>query len=681
MTVRAATWTTPVRDLKGVGPARAAALEARDVHTLQDLLFLVPLRYRQPGPLLGGDGEPEGAASLLGRVQARRRGRLRRFKGGYLELTLDDENGRRFRVRFYNQSWLFDRFPKGARVLVSGRFSRSTPGMLVADHWRHVEDDSAAAAHVSELLPVLPTIDGVPPGTLRRLVDQAIEWTERLDDPLPVDLREAAGVMPLAEALRDVHQPPSWPRAEAAGARLLFDRLTALMLGVARDRPLDDAPVITTTDRVRKRIAARFPFPFTDGQQAALDVILRDLAGSRPMRRLLQGDVGAGKTAVAIGAALATIAAKHQVMFLAPTEPLAHQHARVIATFLAGARVRTALYTARTDREERRRIERETSNGDVHLVVGTHATLSSRLQFSSLGLVIVDEQQRFGVRQRLAARSKGAVPHVLAMSATPIPRSLCLAVAGDLDHTIIPGRPGGREPVRTKVDDGNAAVAAVREATARGERAFVVLPAIDAESMPSVLREGKALVEQGGPLHGIPAQLLHGRLPPEDRDSVLATFASGAAPLLISTVMVEVGIDVPEATVMVILGAERFGLAGLHQLRGRVGRGDRPGRCFLVPGADCKTEGRDRLLVLERETDGFRIAESDLEIRGPGELLGVRQAGAGGRLPLRSGADGDLLTAAHAAARTLVEEGGDTTFWDLLGSSLPGPSSLPEDAV
>ena len=552
---------------------------------------------------------------------------------------------------------------------------------MVADHWALLEGQEDPGPRLDALLPVLPGVAGVSPGTLGRLVADAMEFAEALGDPLPASVREAAGVVPLPRALRAVHCPPDREAVEAGAGRLLFDRMLALALPLAAAGEDDEVPQLAPSSRTLERIRARFPFTFTPGQDAAFAAVLSDFESGRPMRRLLQGDVGCGKTAVALAAALAVIAGRRQVLFLAPTEPLAHQHRRVLGRFLQGSRVGAALYTSHTEASQRRRIEDDAESGAADLVVATHAALSSRLTFKDLGLVIIDEQQRFGVRQRLLARAKGPVPHVLAMSATPIPRSLCLALMGDLDHTVIPDCPLGREPVATRVGGGDAAFHAVREAVERGERAFVVFPAIDADEIPALSREGAALVGRRGPLGGIAHSFLHGRLPPEERDAAFSAFAEGRVPLLLSTVMVEVGIDVPEATVMVVVGAERFGLAGLHQLRGRVGRGERPGSCWLVPTGAGTTVARERLSVLERETDGFEIAEADLRLRGPGEILGVRQAGAGGRLLIKDGADRDLLEVAIDAARKLVEDGADTSFWERLGSSLVLPASLPEDAV
>jgi ATP-dependent DNA helicase RecG len=608
-----------------------------------------------------------------------------RRAGGYLEIEIEEETGGyHFRARFYNQPWLMERFPQGTRALVSGRLARTAKGILVVEDHGVLQADEDLEPHRAALHPSLPTVEGVPPGTLRRLIEQALERVAREPDPLPEDLRHAAGVPPLLSALRWVHRPAELEDAYRGGERLLFDRLLARVLPLARTRAPDErAPSIVISETLRSRIRARFPFRLTAGQEAALDDILKDLARDVPMRRLLQGDVGSGKTAVAVAASLAAIAGGCQVLLLAPTEPLAHQHALLIRGLLAGSRVEVGYLSAKVSGEARHALLANLAAGTVHLLVGTQAALQGRVTFQRLGLVIVDEQHRFGVRQRLSARSKGEVPHMLAMSATPIPRTLCLALLGDLDSTVIRDRPPGRLPVATHVSSRDVAMAGVRSAVARGERAFVIFPAIDSEDMPAVLRDGCRMVAQAGPLAGMPCAFLHGRLTLEERERALSLFTQGCVPLLLGTLMVEVGIDVPEATVMVVVGADRFGLATLHQLRGRVGRGDRPAECHLVPSDAPSPMAEARLAALTRMTDGFQIAEADLDWRGPGELLGVRQAGPGGPLPLVPGRDRALLETALVVARDLIgrQEVPAQQHYAQLLRSLDSLASCPADAV
>lgn len=676
------TWREPLSSLKGIGPAREEALRRRGLRTLQDLLLLLPTRYRLPAPLLEGEHLPAGErVALAGVVRSRRRGRLRKGRG-YLEVVLEAACGP-VPVRFYNQPFLFDRFASGDRLLVSGRTSAGGRRVLaVEDHWRL--DKGGPGGLLAQPLPVHPVVPGIPPRTLVNLVARARRRTRSQPDPLPGAVRRRCGLPELHEALERVHRPTAAEDVAPGARRLLFDRFLALMFPAQAARPRrPGAPSIRPGARVLARIRRRFPFTFTPGQEAALEEILRDLAGPRAMRRLLQGDVGSGKTAVALAAALAVVATRRQVLLLAPTGVLAAQHHRVLRELLSGSRVRHGLLTAGTPAPEARHVRADLQAGDVDILVATHAALDPRVRLRHPGLVIIDEQHRFGVRQRLAA-SAGHRPHLLSMSATPIPRSLCLALMGDLDHTVVRGRPGGRGPVATKVTGMRSAMDAVRAAVQARERAFVVLPAVEAEELPAVEREGRDLAAADGPLQDVPCVFLHGRMPAREREVALDAFRGGRAAVLVATVMVEVGLDVPEATVMAVLGAERFGLAALHQLRGRVGRGRRPGRCLLVPGRGAPREARRRLAVLEREDDGFAIAEQDLLQRGPGELVGFRQAGPEGPFGLAAGADRELFDAAWRAARALHRRGWD---WSA-GGWYPGiaqgagfPVASPEEAV
>lgn len=666
----------PVERLAGVGPARAALLHARGIRTVLDLLLLVPTAYGALPPLAAPDGSGPGTRiSIAGRVTARKRGRFRGRRGGWLDLAVvpgsEGAETPPVRCRLFNQPWLFERFAPGTRVLASGILDRGGARDLIVEHHRVLAPEEPVEAHLAAILPRHPRIEGIAPGILRRLLDAALAGIDGIPDPLDADLRDGLDLPPLAEALRAVHRPGSAEAVRRGRSRLLFDRFVALFLPLAsRPSPATDAVPVPCPPRIRSRIRARFPFPFTPGQEEALEEILGDLARPAPMRRLLQGDVGSGKTAVALSAALAVVAAGGQVLFLAPTEPLAHQHHAVIGSMLAGSRVATGLLTAEVPPAARRELLRALPGGRPDLLVATHAALAEDVVFEDLRLVVIDEQQRFGVRQRLAARAKGPGPHLLSLSATPIPRTLRLALLGDLDHTLIRGRPPGRRPVATAVATLAQAMAAVREAAAAGGRAFVVFPAIASEGLPALEREGAALRGARGPLAAIRCAVLHGRQPLDEREAALRDFREGTAPVLLATAVVEVGIDVPQATVMAVVGAERFGLANLHQLRGRVGRGERPGRCLLVPSPRAGPASRARLAILERETDGFRIAEEDLRLRGPGELAGFRQAGTSAAWEPDAAADQALFDAAFGAARELASRGGcrsgDGGWYDLL---------------
>ncbi|HYC79029.1 MAG TPA: helicase-related protein [Planctomycetota bacterium] len=686
---------TPVSALRGVGPARTAALDAKGVRTVLDLLLLTPTRYEAPPPpkppetwAVGDD------VATTGKVVAARQVRSRRGRA-FADLRLD-VGGRAVRACFFNRGWLAERAPKGTWALVWGRATSVAPPTLSAAGLRVLAAPEEAAARAAELEPRRPAVPGVAEGVLRGLVREALDATRAAPDPLPDDLRTARGLPTLADALRRVHEPATLDEASEGAARLLFDRLLALALasrarGEAGAAP---APRIVADAKVRARIDARLPFRLTPGQRAALDEILADLARPVAMRRLLLGDVGSGKTAVAVGALLAATAAGRQGLLVAPTDVLAAQHARTLSQWLAGSRVRHALIAAGVPRAERRRAEAAAAAGELDLVVGTHAALSDAVLLPRLGLAVVDEQHRFGVLQRLKAREKGERPHLLALSATPIPRSLALALFGDLAVTRLAGRPAGRGTPTATTCDAASALLAVREAVARGERAYVVFPAVTSETAPALEREGRALTARRGALAGLRTATLHGGLPPAERAAALDAFRSGDVDVLLCTTIVEVGVDVPEATTLVVFGADRFGLATLHQLRGRVGRGERPGSIRLVPtprpaadsgaSSGAARDATARLALLQRESDGFRLAEADLFLRGPGEICGLRQHGHGGALPLREGRDRGFLEAASETAGALKARGYDPDadgYYARLARALGGVRFDPPDAV
>jgi ATP-dependent DNA helicase RecG len=682
----ASPFLTKVASLSGVGGIREAALRARGIESVLDLLLLVPTRYRVvPPPSRRADLAEGLTVSVTGRVLSARRARQRRG-GTFLDLSIDVEGP--LRVCFYNRGWLKDQVGHGDRVLLTGRVGEGGAMIAGADLWR-VESDEDLARLLRLVLPVHPAVPKVAEGTLRRLVRQALDLVAAAPDPLAEPLRTRLGLAPLHESLRRIHEPCAGETLEPAAARLVFDRLLsqALVARAASHAAAGPAPALETPPPVRERIRGRIPFQLTPGQSGALDEILADLAKPVAMRRLLLGDVGSGKTAVAAGAMLAAVAAGYQGLLVAPTDVLAAQHHATLSGWLADSRVRIALLSGRVPKAEAGRIRRALGRGAVDVVVGTHAALAAAVAFPRLGLVVFDEQHRFGVMQRISGRNKAKRPHLLALSATPIPRSLCLALFGELAITRLAGRPGACPVPATRVCDAPTAYGALREAVARGERAFVVFPSIEGSTAPGVEREGRALVSPKGPLAGLEAGFLHGGMPVERQAEVLAAFRSGAVPILVSTVIVEVGLDVPEATVIVVEGADRFGLASLHQLRGRVGRGARPGHAYLVPsrGTPAAEGARslERARLLERETDGFKIAEADLLLRGPGDWCGVRQHGFGGPLPIGAGADGKLVASVEVAAEAILGAGYDpsaSTYFAALGRAMTARFD-PKDAV
>jgi ATP-dependent DNA helicase RecG len=468
--------------------------------------------------------------------------------------------------------------------------------------------------------------------------------------------------MPLAEALREIHFPSSFAARDAARRRLAYEELFLLQLALARRRlrqMLEEKPHRIAVDaRLDARIRARFPFALTAAQDRVVAEIRGDVAAPRPMNRLLQGDVGSGKTLVAAYALLAAVANGLQAALLAPTAILAEQHLATLSRYLAGSKVRLELVSGAGTAGQKREARREVAAGGVDIVVGTHALLDEDVRFGRLGLVVVDEQHKFGVLQRSALRRKGLSPDLLVMSATPIPRTLTLTLFGDLDLSVIDEMPPGRRPVATALaEEGDRARVYewVRAEIARGRRAYHVVPLVE-EDEEQPLRSVKRFAEElrAGPFRGIGVGVLHGRMKPRDKDAAMEAFRSGATPLLVATSVVEVGVDVPEATVLLVEHAERFGLAQLHQLRGRVGRGAHASRAVLFHHAETEA-ARARLAALCDTNDGFRIAEEDLRIRGPGEFLGTRQHGVPELRVANLVGDAALLAAAREDAFALAK--------------------------
>jgi ATP-dependent DNA helicase RecG len=471
---------------------------------------------------------------------------------------------------------------------------------------------------------------------IARLIELVLDRAvHEIPDALPPELRDKRRLPPLATAILRYHKPTNVTDVSIARKRLAYDELLLSQLAVQLARRMrmerTSASPVSVDERLDQRIRKRIPFALTKGQERAVAEIRVDLARAAPMNRLLQGDVGCGKTAVAVYAALATIAKGHQVALLAPTEVLARQHAAKIAQYLRGSRVRTGFLSGASATAERAETLSALQKGEVSLLVGTHAVLEKGVQFADLGLAIIDEQQKFGVSQRFAMRAKAKSPHVLVLSATPIPRTLAMTLLGDLDISTIDGLPPGRKPVRTRLvgpDDSENAWKFVRSRLDRGEQAFVVYPLVD-ESENVDLRAATTEMEVLRSTHfaGIEVGLLHGKMKAALKEDVMARFRAGQIRLLVSTIVIEVGVDVPNATIIAIQHADRFGLSQLHQLRGRVGRGAKDSHCLLF--ADTKNETSiERLRVMCSTNDGFRIAEEDLRLRGPGELLGTRQHGA-----------------------------------------------------
>ncbi len=667
---------TPLVALRGVGPTRSRALAEGGYHTVEDLLFHLPARYEDRRSLSTvAELTRPGRYTVRGRLLGLKRVRVRRRGFSLVRGTLEDGTGSVAAV-WFNRPYLLNQVEEGSEYLLHGELRQR------GEAWELLNatcERPGAASVTRGVVPVYPAVAGLGASTLRGLVRQILDRValpERVPESLPPALRERRRLPPLGDALLALHQPGDDAdvealndRRSAAHRRLVygefFDQQIELGLSRADARSRAKAHAYRPRARLDELLDVLPPFRLTEAQRRAAGEIFDDLADERPMLRLLQGDVGCGKTIVAALALAAAAESGLQAALMAPTEILAEQHFRSLAGLLpAGSR--PALLTGSSSSSIRRAL----AAGETRIVIGTHALIQERVEFDRLGLVVVDEQHRFGVAQRRALERKGERPDLLVMTATPIPRSLTLTLYGDLDLSVIDELPPGRQPVATKVVNAERRqeiYAWLERRLAAGSQAYVVLPLIeesDRIEAVSIDRLGEELLER---LAAHSPAVVHGRTPPEERGRVLEGFNSGSVGVLIATTVVEVGLDVPRADVMIIESAERFGLSQLHQLRGRVGRGSAPSHCVALHGR-LSAEAERRLEAFAATVDGFAIAEADLKIRGPGDLLGTRQSGA----PLFRLADlvrdRELLASARRDARELLRAGAPPDHWRGLGS-------------
>ena len=670
-----------VQAVPGVS-ARAATVLGKSlgVHTVRDLLEHYPRAYRDIGarvPL--AEATPGEQITVVGTIASwsviRPSGRGRRMT--IAKALLLDEDGSRVSVPFFNQEWRARQTPEGSRVAVSGVLERFRTDWQLKNP-KLVElgpegaDDGDAGAP-DRIQPVYPATDALPSPRLAQFVSAALERVGPIPDHLPDMLRLRHGLSALDEALRLIHHPPELGAQRPARDRLVYDELLTLQIGLQRRRHrlereaagLEQAPV---PGGLAERFLECLPFAPTGAQARAFGEIGADLGRPKPMHRLLQGDVGAGKTLVAAWAMLCALDHGRQAVLMAPTEVLAEQHVRTLSTLLAplGVNVldgpRLELLTGGTPARKLRGLLAEFASGDVQLVVGTHALLEERVMFCDLGAVVVDEQHRFGVEHRARLRDKrtdGKVPDVLVMTATPIPRSLALTLYGDLDVTVLDELPPGRKPVITQVIAGDSPrretlYGFIRERVAEGERAYVVCPLVEDSDALSDVASAEAMHQRLSTevFPDLDVGLVHGRIPSAERDAVMDAFRRGDVQILVATTVIEVGVDVSQATVMVIEDADRFGLSQLHQLRGRVGRGADKSYCVLFSS---QPDGNPRLAALAATTDGFALAETDLELRGEGSLFDTRQSGLPDLKLAQLIRDYDWVVRTRADARELVE--------------------------
>jgi ATP-dependent DNA helicase RecG len=672
--------TTELRYLKGVGPRRAESLRRLGLETVEDLLYVLPFRYEDRTAFSSIDdlaaGGPE--TTLDVRVATRRLIRTRRPGFSIFEAWLEDASGS-IRAVWYNQPYLDRVFVEDRRAVVFGRptldrYGRET--ILENPDYEILDEHDAEGVHTGRIVPVYRKVADLSSRMQRNLIHRALAEAERpYPEILPEAIRGRHGLLDRASALDLAHFPPRGTaladlalRATAAQRTLAFEEIFLLQLALAARRhgikEEERGIAYRVTDALRTRLATLLPFRLTEAQKRVLREIGADLRSPHPMHRLLQGDVGSGKTIVALLTLLVAVDNGYQGVLMAPTEILAEQHYRNLARLLDGkdVPVTRALVTGSLRAAARRRCLEGLATGAVRIAVGTHALFETDVQFHRLGLVVVDEQHRFGVEQRAALSNKGVRPDVLVMTATPIPRSLALTLYGDLDLSVIDEMPPGRQPVRTVVRreaDRERVYEALRREVEQGRQAYVVVPLVE-ETAKSDLKAATVFAAhlREEVLRGITVGLLHGRMKGHEKDRVMGAFAAGAIQVLVATTVVEVGVDVANASVMVIEHAERFGLSQLHQLRGRVGRGSARSYCVLMVGdTEAGTAAEERLRVMAETSDGFRIAEKDLEIRGPGAVFGTQQHGLSDlqflAVVLR---DPGLLEAARSEAQTLFAD-------------------------
>ncbi len=653
----------PVERLRHVGAERARLLARMGIRTAADLLFDFPRDYQDLSDERSiaelDEDQLQSVRGVVTEIAVASSG----FGKSRVSILVQDASGH-LRATWFNQPFMRGKFHEGQQLLLTAK-PKMRGMMWEMSHpqitWLADEEDPLAGR---KLLPVYSLTEGISQFHMRRMVWSAVE--ELADVPeevFPEGLMRRYQLVPLAEAIRGIHQPPDVETLEQARRRFIFQELFVLQLAVstrrAQQRSLP-APPLPATTKIDARIRRLLPFELTESQNRAIAEISADMTLDRPMNRLLQGDVGSGKTLVALYAMLVAVAHGKQAVLMAPTEILARQHADTLAGMLEASRVKYAVLAGGTAKNDREQILSDIGAGEINVVLGTHAVIQDAVKFKELGLVVIDEQHKFGVRQRAALRQSDQSPHYLVMTATPIPRTVTMTLFGDLDISTLTELPGGRQPSNTYLvepDQQTRWWQFVRDRLREGRQAYVVAPLVDESetvSSPSVAAAFEQLTN--GELEAFRMALLHGRMSAADKQETMNQFRDGETQVLVSTSVIEVGVDVPNATVMTVAGAERFGLAQLHQLRGRVGRGNHAGFCGVLVSEDLSDEGRERLTAFSKSTDGFALAEMDFTMRGPGDLFGTQQHGLP---PLRLAdlqRDREILEEARREAQILVSE-------------------------
>lgn len=665
----------PLSELEEVGVRKSGYLARLGLYTIRDILYYYPRDHidyaRQVNINKLEAGE---TVTILGTVKScncftsPRNKKLTIF-----DVVIKDSTGQIKLNRFFpgprysNRGWQEQqkrRYPAGCVVAASGLVKKNKYGITLENPEIEVLDGSGSkieSIKIGRVLPVYPLTDGVPADLVRQAVIAAIPYASQLKEPLPAVLRKQYGLMKVQDAIANIHFPTDSNTLAAARRRLVFDEFFYLQLGFLQRRQMQrqtqNSAVLAPKGQLINRFNQLLPFQFTNAQSRVINDILNDLQSSTPMNRLVQGDVGSGKTVVGVVAILAAIQSGYQAALMAPTEVLAEQHYRKLVSWFNLLHLPVELLTGSTNTKKRRAIHAQLETGELPLLVGTHALIQDPVNFQKLGLVVIDEQHRFGVQQRAKLQQKGQSPHVLTMTATPIPRTLALTLHGDLDVSQIDELPPGRQQIHTTVLSGkerNHAHDLIRREIAQGRQAYIVLPLIEESEkldLRSAIEEHQRLSESIFPEFQV--GLLHGRMSSADKDEALNAFRDNQTQIIVSTTVIEVGVDVPNATVMMIENAERFGLSQLHQLRGRVGRGSAQSFCLLISGSKTDT-AKQRLGVLEQSQDGFFISEMDMRFRGPGEVLGRRQSGLADFALASLVEDQDVLNLARDAAEKVI---------------------------
>ncbi|AFY94537.1 ATP-dependent DNA helicase RecG [Chamaesiphon minutus] len=669
-----------LRDIPKLGIRKAEILARLGLLTVKDVLYYYPrdhIDYAKQINII--ELEPGTTVTLVGIVR-----KINFFtspknkKLNVLELTIKDETGQLKISRFYagtrysSRGWqesLKRKYPVGSWIAASGLVKQGKYGINLDNPEIEVladADASISSLKIGRVLPVYPLIEGVSADVVREAVVTVLPAAEQLTDPLPKVVREQYGLMELAASIQNIHFPEDSDTKEAARRRLIFDEFFYLQLGFLQRRHLmrqvHTQAIITPTGVLIDRFRELLPFQLTNAQQRVVSEILSDLQLPAPMNRLVQGDVGSGKTVVAVLAILAAIQSGYQTALMAPTEVLAEQHYRKLVGWFNLLHLPVELLTGSTKAAKRRQIYSELETGELSIAVGTHALIQDKVNFRNLGLVVIDEQHRFGVFQRAKLQQKGSQPHVLTMTATPIPRTLALTLHGDLDVSQIDELPAGRQPIQTNAVNSrqrSQVYELMHREIAQGRQVYIVLPLVEESEkldLRAATEEHERLATEVFPQYQV--GLLHGRMSSADKDAAITAFRDNLTQIIVSTTVIEVGVDVPNATVMLIENAERFGLSQLHQLRGRVGRGAHRSYCLLM-SSSTSGDAKQRLQVLEQSQDGFWISEMDMQLRGPGQVLGTRQSGMADFALASLAEDGEVLTIARDAAEKVILQDND----------------------